>query len=660
LTDIVVDPAAPAPDPAASPEAETASEPVANERYAQTTRAATETIIGTAIWSYLWAMILNATLNLMHNMGNFKLFFAYTLRHQFPVFALGAAVVWLIVLLLLCITGRLWLTCGLTLSIALGLGLVDQTKMRIRLEPVYPSDLDFLRSPGFLFAMVSPGRLILAAAALVLTTAVIMVLGRVPAKTFKPIRRHSTSRYWRNVMITRVTVGLACVLCLHYAASFNSSDNKLRHAFEASGVHWAFWYQDVNYRRNGFVAGMLYNLLAEPMSPPAGYSKKTMAAVAARWQAQAAKINQTRANDLDGVNVISVLSEAFSDPTTVHGTTVTGDPIPFTRDVMNQTTSGTMLAQLYGGGTANMEFETLSGQSLSVFDPQVNTPYQQFVHNQSSYPTIVGYLKARDHRPIAIHPYMTAMYQRKPVYKIFGFDEFIHDSTMHETEKIGRNKFISDQSAFDEVTRQIDQNDTPLFVNLVTMQNHVPTSGKYKDPWPVRADNPAASKSLGGYTRGINYSDQALQRFLAHLSASKEKTAVLFYGDHRPGIYTSKITDQNTDVNMKTTPFFIWTNFKTPRIPTAAKTSPIYFMPLLFEQLGAKVPAYYALLTEMYQQIPAMEQDVRYDWAGNAETKLDPAALRMLHDYRLVQYDLSVGKRYSASAMFYPLHPTTN
>ena len=53
---------------------------------------------------------------------------------------------------------------------------------------------------------------------------------------------------------------------------------------------------------------------------------------------------------------------------------------------MAKNTSGTMLAQLFGGGTANMEFEALTGMSLSQFQPQMNTPYQMLVPNYQRFP----------------------------------------------------------------------------------------------------------------------------------------------------------------------------------------------------------------------------------------------------------------------------------
>ena len=77
---------------------------------------------------------------------------------------------------------------------------------------------------------------------------------------------------------------------------------------------------------------------------------------------------------------------------------------------------------------------------------------------------------------------------------------------------------------------------------------------------------------------------------------------------------------------------------------------------MLFDALNAPLPPYYELLREMEREIPAMEQGEvidRYDHEIQ-ESRLPPRARRLLHDYRLVQYDLSVGGRYSQEGLFYP------
>lgn len=647
---------APASDPA--PSGRIPDEPgERRRRRAETTRAAVETLIGTGVFVVIWSFLLNAVLDMFHTGGSLPHLVGHMLRGKFPLFALNTAVVMVVLLLLLALIGRLWLTCAISLAIAIALGMVNHVKLGLRNEPLYPSDVDFLRSPGFLFTMVSPVKVVLGVAALVVLGAVVVLVGRVPTRTFRPIHRQATPRIWYSVVGARVVTVVLSVSALAYLGGFNDDGNRFRQVYEKQGdAKWAFWFQKLNYTANGFVAGTLYNLRADPMKQPGDYSRETMREVAARYQARADQLNLNRSGSLADVNVVTVLSEAFSDPTKIEGAEVTGDPIPFTRKVMAENTSGTMLAQLFGGGTANMEFEVLTGQSLAEFQPQVNTPYQQFVHDQPEYPSVVGHLKHLGHRAVAVHPYMTAMYHRSDVYQTFGIDEFIYDKTMHDPKHIDDSDFISDDSAFSEVTRQIEASSAPLFANLVTMQNHYPMSDKYEDPWPVSGVSGDLKKELAGYARGLNHSDQALERWLTALESSKEKVAVIFYGDHLPAFWgmDKKLYERNGEPAMKSTPFFIWTNFESTRLETSALTSPTHFLPLLFNQVGAPLPPYYALLDDLYRAVPAMEQGVRYDAEGNLieDDDLDASAQQLLRDYRLVQYDLSVGERYSQETMF--------
>ena len=104
----------------------------------------------------------------------------------------------------------------------------------------------------------------------------------------------------------------------------------------------------------------------------------------------------------------------------------------------------------------------------------------------------------------------------------------------------------------------------------------------------------------------------------------------------------------------------IWWSFATKKLPTPTLLSPIHFLPLLFDQVGATEPPFYALLDELRAQVPAMEQAVAYDPAGRLvdPADLSPRARKVLSDYQMVLYDLSAGERYSQASMFYPPEPT--
>lgn len=565
-------------------------------------------------------------------------------------------VVWTLIGFLWAVLGRLWWSIGATLALAVTLGAATLVKIRLREEPVYPSDLDFVREPDFLLSMVSPLFLVIAVGGLVGIVVAAIRTGRRMARRYPRIRARDLGprARWRFIA-GRLAVGVVTALLLVQATQFNQPGNAWRGLYELRGDHWRPWSQKTNYRSNGFVGGFLYNMPVEAMARPAGYDASRMAALAEEFEAVAADINRTRTGSLDDTNVVLVLSESFSDPTRLAGVELERDPIARTRSLMRTTTSGTMLAQMYGGGTANMEFETLTGQSLALFRPQMISPYQMLVPDHDDYPSAVGWFRSTGHDAIAVHPYRVGMYKREQVYERFGFDDFVHDTTMSEHASIDDGDYISDASAFDEVLGQIDDSDRPLLVNLVTMQNHIPVDDAYDDPVGVDGKDGSEAERIGQYARGLEHTDAALADFLDALQHSDERTVVLFYGDHLPGIYGSGTKKDNAGLALHQTPFFLWSNSPEGNRPRVAPiTSPAFFLPMLHEFANAPIPPYFALLQRVHESIPAMQQGRMIDASGTVveEGELAPAVSELLADLRLVQYDFSIGKRYALDRLW--------
>lgn len=610
-------------------------------------------LVTAVLYSFGWAVLCDLVVeySVWRHSGteSFHEIFTYSFG-----WLLGSLIGWVLLLGLICLTNRYWLSLGLWLALALLIAGVNDVKMSIRSEPLYPGDLDFLLTPRFLLQMVAPWQVALGLAAMVGVVAACLWIGRCLGGVYPRIRRRDDPRRWRRLLPARALGVALAVGTVISAGHFNSPDGGvLRGLYEAKGVHWRVWDQAMNYHDIGFAGGFLYNLPTQAMAEPEGYSEAAMRELAARYAVGAREINAGRdVGALAKTNVVLVLSESFTDPTALKGFGLADDPIPFTRALMNQATSGEMLAQLYGGGTANMEFEALTGQSLALFLPQLNTPYQQLVAGMSSYPSAVSWLSRLGYRAVAVHPFLEGMYKRKEVYSTLGFDEFVHDTTMQAREKLSETGFISDASAFGEVAHQIESSSDPLLVNLVTMQNHVPVDGEYDDPIEVSGD-PANKDAIGQYARGLLHSDEAMETFLDSLTDLDEPTVVVFYGDHQPGIYGDDVKDLNGEVTMRTTPYFVWSSAGGPAT-THGLTSPTHFLPMAMDQIGAPIPPLYALLDDLQEQIPAMEQGqfVLADGRVVAEEELPASARSVLHDMRLVQYDLSIGQGYAADALW--------
>lgn len=551
--------------------------------------------------------------------------------------------------------GRFWIPAAVFSVAGVALAFAHGIKIDVRREPIFPSDLAIAGQGGFLKDMVDGATLVKAGVAIGAIVVAALLLGLVLRKRLPRVRRSTDPAFWRTLLVFRVIGVLLTGAILLDASYFNTPGNLVRRAYDHVGSHWISWDQERNYRRNGFVGGFLYNLHGPVMKEPKGYSKAAVEDVVRRYTALAKKTNATRdPHALDGVNVVSVLSEAFSDPTRLKGIHLAADPIPNTRRLMSQTYSGTMLAQLIGGGTANMEFEVLTGLSMAQFAPQMTTPYQMLLPHFREFPGAVRYFESQGHRALAVHPYSTRMYKRTIAYPVLGFQRFVYNATMHEKQRVPGGTFIDDASAFDEVNTQIATSSQPLFLNLVTMQNHYPWNKEFRQPWPQTGLTGLHQQLASRYSRGINYTDGELKDWLAQLSKTGEKTAVIFYGDHLPGAYPPRINRLNTDATMHSTPFFIWTNFKKlPHTPVPL-TSPIYFLPTLFNLLDAPVPPMYALLDRLHAQIPAMEQGKMFGPNGQRlhPKQLSPQARAVLRDYRLIQYDLAAGKQYSKKALY--------
>lgn len=604
-----------------------------------------------ALTAVCHALILNLTM-----LAGADEIWAEAMLHRNAALYADCLVLFVLWSLLWAVTGRLSLTIGISTPIVVLVAVVNSVKLDYRLEPLYPSDRDFVSEPSFLFTMVPLSQVVLGVLALLVIG---FVLTRLIGWFARPWRfrwaQMSKGDRLVRLGVRAVTATLAGVLVVQMV-SFNQPDNPWRALYESrNGPDWRPWSQEMNYLANGFMGGFLYNMPVEPMERPAHYSEAALDAIIERYSAEAAAINAARAGGLEDKNVVVVLSESFSDPLEIERFTVGADPIPFTREVMDKTWAGDTLGSVFGGGTANMEFEVLTGQSISLLRPQLHSPFQMLVPDFRAYPSLVGALKNEGHEAVAIHPFNRSMYKRQDVYETFGFDEFVDESTISDTTTIEDNPYIADQAAFDEVLDQIDAANDPLMVSLVTMQNHAPYAELYSDPIEITGGlGPWFASMVGNYTRGLAHTDEALEDFLGALEEQGEDTIVLFYGDHLPGSFPDDVIGRSLGSSAYRTPFFIWDSAHTrPGVPLQP-ASPGFFLPLLYEYADAPVSPYLALLQRFHEEVGSLQRGQVIDRDGEPLAREDLTAhqRQLLDDLTLVQYDIVMGDWYALEQMW--------
>lgn len=522
------------------------------------------------------------------------------------------------------------------------LGFANYLKMSYRQEPIYPDDLKMITEFNLLKDMTGTpifiGLILLA----------ILAFGGVVWAIVRSFKKD------RTFQIYRILTLIMTVAMMGYFSNFNNPNNLLRKAYNQTAL-WIPYSQKMNYYNTGFIGGFLYNLKVEPMERPEGYSKEKINEITEKYQAIADEKNQTASDEQP--NIIYVMSESFSDPSHLNGVTVTGDPLADYREVANQTYSGRMLSQNYGGGTANIEFEALTGLSMALFNGQMTTPYTMLVPKLDQLPSLVSTLNAQNYRTTAIHPYNTSMYKREDVYQTLGFDSFISEGNMTYTDTIDNNPYISDESAYKEILDLLKDEETPQFVHLVTMQTHMPYAGKYSQlDFSATTEDDTGTDTLNNYLQDIAYSSQALKAFTEALKDTPRRTLVVFWGDHLPGIYSDEIKNKNEKQALHQTEFLMFdTAGELEKGETNdAVTSPFYFAANLLEQTNQKTTGFYQLLLEMESAIPAFERELYFqNGQWGKEAQLNQAQEEVYEAYRLIQYDLVSGEQYSLDAGFY-------
>lgn len=602
------------------------------------------------------------------------------------VFVLNVILVALLYLMLLMLFNRFWTASIVILAVGIIVAAIEHFKVEIRYEAILPADLGFLGSnTGNMLTFIPAGAhvtILVALGAFAVLLALILVLRHFDGRKGRMIRTDNLSlNLTSRLILLLLPILVFALYCIHVSTT-DSLANKFSRALGDTPSMWDSVYDA---QRNGPLVAFTRQLNPKIMDKPSNYSEKTMKKVAARYQKEAETINASRTNNLTDSTVVYVLSESFSDPSRVPGLKTNKDSMPNIRKIKAGTTSGLMLSSGYGGGTANLEYMGLSGLSMANFESSLSSPYQQLVPSQHWTPTI-NQLWGAPVNSLGYHPYESSMYSRATNYKKFGFSHFYTltgPDVIKYQDKIDESPYVSDKSSYDSALEGIKSGKTNKFIQIITMQNHMPYHEWYENNdytaesttgTPLGDDE---QQSIETYQKGVEITDQATQEFLNELDALDKPVTVVFYGDHLPGIYSSASEDDNNSLALHLTDYFIWSNKASSsqgnKASDAAYSSPNFFVAQAADHMNAKVSPYLAFLTEMHSKIAAMEppvvnkiqgwdripegQNIYLDQNGNpmSTDDFDKETKQLLADYKLIQYDITAGKNYLKDTDFMTL-----
>ncbi|MEO5325511.1 LTA synthase family protein [Mesorhizobium sp. CC13] len=463
-------------------------------------------------------------------------------------------------------------------------------------------------------------------------------------------------RYWRRRMpalsfwarISRLAIAipaLAFFVSIMDYATFSWTRDRLQ-------IIPMMWDQKENYNSNGFAIAFALNVPMAKVNAPHGYSAKAIDAIA--------RTDVVASLPEEKPDIIVVMSESFWDPTRLPGVSITPDPIPTVR----ATRSGNVFSPEFGGMTANVEFEALTGFS-NAFLPTGSIPYQQYV--RAPVPSLATFLRSEGYETRAIHPFAGWFWNRAPVYKAFGFDRFMSEENMPTLAK--RGPLASDAALTEEIIRQADATEHPFFYFAVSLQSHGPYEpNRYADA-THKVDAPTSPwtrDSILTYAEGASDADRGLQRLMDWAAKRKRPTVIAFFGDHLPplgavyvetGFMKEPVAKRKAPINdmlaQHETPLVVWSN-RTGPVRDLGSISPA-FLPLhVLETAGISHPYYTDFLGRVHERFRVVDRNVllprlgatKFDWSR--EKEIDP----MIRDFRWLQYDMMFGKRRGAKEFF--------
>ncbi|MNI08300.1 Sulfatase [compost metagenome] len=409
------------------------------------------------------------------------------------------------------------------------------------------------------------------------------------------------------------------------------------------------WDQGENVKTNGFALATMMNMKMLFVNEKEGYNDEAVASIV---DLSNKKIEAGEATQKP--NVIVVLSESFWDPTLIKSATFSRDPLPFFHKMQETQTSGYMLSPQFGGGTANVEFEVLTGNTMR-FLPQGSLAYNQYINHEVD--SLASILARQGYTSTAISPFHNWYFNSRKVYENFGFSKFIPIEYFNP-KYIG--PYIADSEVSANIIAESKKSPGPDFIFANTMENHFHYyPGKFpKNTIDVSGDFSKESVGmLETLAQGVSDADNMLQDLVEYYSKANEPTVVVFFGDHLPALgddyqvykdtkYLSGNDDPDFLNKMYRVPFVIWDNFST-QSKEKLEISPNFLSTYILKLANQPGNYYTNYLQELYKKIPIIPPENYY-----ASMNITKEALK---DYETLQYDILFGDRHGYKDLKEPI-----
>ena len=358
--------------------------------------------------------------------------------------------------------------------------------------------------------------------------------------------------------------------------------------------------------------------------------------------------------------IVYLLGESFCDPRVVFPTTVfETEPVPRFRDISKRGHSFTMITPVFGGGTCQTEFETLTGM-FTRFIPNQYVFTEYLNRDIDGLPRELNRQGYSDGLVQMIEP---NMWNYSVNYPHLGFknitmkDRYVADHPEAAPKKPGAvKKANADELMASEMIRQLKESNGPMFLYGMSTGSHIPYSdGDFEDSHDdarfILSDDETAPPEgkLKNYLKSIRRLDQAMGRVVDFLDDSGKPYVFVFVGDHQPGICFNERTEtvQCTKQSYTTQGFYL-SNCRPGEQPgEMGYVSAPFVMPRILGSHGIAFQGVAMRQAEIYsRRFPVMETDYWLDATGRSYLHNNAEELNN-HDYWMLEYDLLLGENWT-------------
>lgn len=364
------------------------------------------------------------------------------------------------------------------------------------------------------------------------------------------------SEKWKNIHYKK---SIAAVLIAVAAAGGSTV------LLQSSGTISSF-FGNLNYAYRDF--GMPYCFISTSVSAgisrPKGYSDELIAEILEDKTAKGTDtLLKEKDDSTDHPNIIVLQMESFTVAQDYANIEVSRDPTPVFNKLYKNYTSGSFEVPACGAGTANTEFEVLTGISAKFFGPG-EYPYKGKLR-KNVLESMAYVTRSHGYNTAALHDHRALFYNRNEVYANLGFNTFTSVEYMNNVSFTPTN-WCKDRVLTGEIMEIMKSTKERDFLHVISVEGHgsYPTERVFKKPYTeVTADDEETKWKYEYYLNECHEMDTFIGDLIDKIEESGEPTVMIIYGDHIPALDVKEENYKQDD--LYTTRYVIWDNIGLPK-----------------------------------------------------------------------------------------------